>query len=80
MAQKLQGFIPAKSGPKYKYPYSEWFDGQVWQLRKGRDFQCETSTMHTSLRKIGRSLGYKIRVSQPSDTILVVQMVGSIEI
>lgn len=34
---------------KSKYPLEKWFDGRVWKLKPGEDFDSHLSTARTSL-------------------------------
>ena len=38
MAEVIDELPKYKVGPEAKYPWEQWFDGQVWKLTKGADF------------------------------------------
>jgi hypothetical protein len=46
MARKLEMTTLPKRGNR-KYPWEEWFDGSVWELRAGEDFTARPATFRT---------------------------------
>jgi urease alpha subunit len=48
-----------------KYPYDEWFDGDVWRLKMYEDFYVHPSSMQSALYQAARKRGLKVRVHMP---------------
>ena len=80
MAEILENhhFSKGKRGnPQYKY--DEWFDGQIWKIKKYNslhgqhacDFDCNVSSMRTNLYNAARSRGIEIRTEIGPDYVIV---------
>jgi len=74
MAEKLKTFdfaapsaITAASD-KAVYPWEEWLDGDIWQLREGEDFHTHPLMMERIIRTRATARGAKVRLRhQPKD-------------
>jgi hypothetical protein len=53
------------------YPWEKWQDGQVWQLKRGRDFDVEFKSMRTQLLVRARYIKRKVttRVHKEDSTL-----------
>lgn len=69
MAKKLDAF-PIKSR-EHKYPWHEWTDGGVWEIKKGEDFECEPHGL--GLYQVAKRLGMKVRVHNADENTVVFQ-------
>lgn len=64
------------AGPKY--PYSQWLDGSVWKLKRGKDFDCTITSLRSGITKWvdrhmrGASVQSQV-VYEGDDTFLVIQ-------
>ena len=67
MASKIDNFDFNAS--KTTYDWNSWFDGSVWQLVRGKDFACKTSSMRSII--FGRAIARELQVttSVKGDTI-----------
>jgi hypothetical protein len=45
-----------------KYPWSEWEDGQVWLVVRGRDYKCGNDSFRRSLTMRAQKSGKKLDV------------------
>lgn len=46
MSQKLESF---KFNSSSSYPWSEWFDGSIYQIKQHEDFECELTSMRSMI-------------------------------
>lgn len=44
-----------KPGPRPKYPWPEWLDGQRRRIVKGEDFNCTVASMADAIRKAAKA-------------------------
>jgi hypothetical protein len=67
MARRLNEF-PDEAGPvKRRYPWSEWSDGSVWEIRRGEDYEVATENMRVNLHIKAEALSRKVRTKKTSD-------------
>jgi hypothetical protein len=71
MAEILDDYEFGKVGRNDGYPYDEWFDGQVWKLYQGVDFDCGLVSMRVNLYNAARKRGIKIRTSMRVDAVIL---------
>jgi hypothetical protein len=45
-----------------KYPYSDWFDGRVWELIEGVDFESKRGSMIANVINAAKRRGIKVEV------------------
>lgn len=69
MAKQVEGFAPQYR----KYDWDLWFNGEVWQLTRGEDFQCAAHNMRVMAQNRARRRGLKIHTSIQDETILFIQ-------
>jgi hypothetical protein len=76
MASKLKS-LPAVTrtggGRTEKYPYEKWFDGSVWQLTQGEDFESEPAVFGNTLRTAARRHGVTLSIVMIEDDSLALQ-------
>ncbi|MBO0865143.1 MAG: hypothetical protein J2P16_08745 [Mycobacterium sp.] len=54
------------------YPYSEWFDGNIWRLKGGADFKVKASTMAAYIRKEARDRHVSVEVkAEPNGDVVM---------
>lgn len=68
MARRLDAFPgeQRKGGPR-RYPWSEWTDGSVWEIRQGADYDVATENMRVNLHMKADALAVKVRTRKVSD-------------
>jgi len=64
MAKKLEKF-PDRG--KARYPWSEWLDGDPWELTKGEDFQCKPSTLRANAQTQAKKRNGRVRTAQATE-------------
>jgi hypothetical protein len=78
MAKRLDEFPPLSNrGTPSKYPWTEWLDGNVWELVPGKDFNCSITTMRSQFAIRARMRGLTFRTTFTGDR-LVVQTIRTI--
>ena len=71
MAEILENYdFPVWGPQECRYPYDEWFDGQIWKITKGIDFNCTIESMRVSLWTTAKKRGIKIRTSKKGDALI----------
>ena len=76
MAERLDDFEWSRAGKKY--PWDQWFNGEVWKLTKGEDFTIRVDSMITSAYQIAKKRGVRVRVRRIEDEqALVLQRLSS---
>ena len=69
MARRLTDFeFPAKNE---KYPWSDWLNGETWEIAKGEDYDAATPSMVGMIRGHAAKLGGTVRVFNPDDEHIV---------
>ena len=53
------------------YPWDEWLNGQIWQLKKGVDFETEIVSMYNLIRTTAKRRKLLIRIQTTSDSIIL---------
>lgn len=77
MAQKIASFPAATR--RSKYDTEQWFDGNIWKLIKGEDFDVPIASFRGSLYTQANKKGFEIRTSvnvKDGVTSLIVQKTG----
>jgi hypothetical protein len=67
MAKRLDIFPGDHTGPRQKYPWSDWTDGSVWQIRRGEDYDVATENMRVNLHMKADALSRKVRTKKITD-------------
>lgn len=44
-----------------RYPWDAWTDGSVWEVQNGRDFTCLPDYFQSSLYRVAKQRGMKVR-------------------
>lgn len=77
MAKRLDEFPDERR--RGKYPWHEWFDGGVWLLRQGEDFQTSAASMRATAFRAAAAASKQIRTRITTDDdgteALVIQVV-----
>jgi hypothetical protein len=67
MAKRLDKF-PGQTDPQRgKYPWNEWADGSVWEIRRGEDYDVATENMRVNLHLKADALARKVRTHKIAD-------------
>jgi hypothetical protein len=48
-----------------KYPWDKWFDGSVWLLKQGEDFDVDIESMRSAVYMAASRHGIKVRTHVP---------------
>lgn len=74
MPRVLEG-LPAQTranaGRGEKYPFDEWFDGNVYELVEGEDFESKRSTMATVLHTAASKRDMLIQTRMTQDGLAI---------
>lgn len=78
MAQKVQNpeSIKFGNGSNGKYDWDNWFDGNVWVLAKGEDFETECDTFQTTVLIRARKRGVKVLTKKIAGDKVAIRQVG----
>jgi hypothetical protein len=67
MARRLDKF-PADEAPSTRrYPWDDWTDGSVWEIRHGEDYDVATENMRVNLHMKADGLAMKVRTKKIRD-------------
>lgn len=74
MATKIEDFKPkSKTGPKQKYPWEIWLNGETWRLVRGEDIKAGSlKIMDRFIRRTASKRNIKVSVYTEPDTDSVV--------
>jgi hypothetical protein len=67
MAKRLDKFPGQPDGGRSKYPWGEWADGSVWEIRQGEDYDVATENMRVNLHLKADALARKVRTRKIAD-------------
>lgn len=74
MAEKLDAFTFAGAGRRSSfYPWSTWFDGNIWKLKQGTDFGPNPGSFRVTIKSAAKREGKRVKV-QAGDTWIVLQV------
>jgi hypothetical protein len=73
MSEILESYNFRSVGRECTYPYDDWFDGQIWKLTKGFDFECQPSSLRQAFYAAANRRKIKIHVSMLANGDVVVQ-------
>lgn len=68
MAEILDNFEFTKRGRSAGYPYDEWFDGRIWKLEEGTDFDCKPMSLRSALHAAARKRNLELSTSIVTDS------------
>ena len=54
-----------------RYPWTEWFDGRIWQLTRGTDFRCQAQSMLSIAHAKGKKKRLKVLVACRGDQVIL---------
>jgi translation initiation factor IF-1 len=63
---------PSTSRSK-EYPWDQWFDGQIWKLKPGKDFDVKASALEKVIRTAANRKGKFVRVRVIDGDFVVLQ-------
>jgi hypothetical protein len=63
MAKNLKSYEFASGGGRQKYPWEQWFNGDIWELTDGDDFQCNIATMRMQTHKQAKARGLRVKTA-----------------
>lgn len=63
--------MPAGTGKRARYPWNEWFDGQVRQLENGVDFTCTPEGLRTTIHTAAKRMGFKVTTANVEGDVYV---------
>lgn len=55
--------------PNNKFPLDQWFNGEVWELEQGVDFEWRSDTMQQFLRRAARQRGLRVETHTNQSSI-----------
>ena len=64
MAKKLNRFEFKGTGGTPRYPWDQWLDGSVWELKSGADYTVPTPTMVAMTHAAARCRGLRVRTAR----------------
>jgi len=75
MAKMIESF--EFTDKRSKYDWTAWFNGKIWELTKGEDF--ESKSFESSARGAAKRLGFSIRFNTINEGNAVVLQATKIE-
>jgi hypothetical protein len=67
MAKRLEAFPGEGPRGQRRYPWDEWIDGSIWEIRRGEDYDVPTENMRVNLHMKASSLSHKVQSRKFSD-------------
>lgn len=67
MAEILDTWPTITRTRQSRYPWSEWTNGQIWQVKAGEDFESNIKTFVQGLYAYGKRHGLKVEVRTDMD-------------
>jgi hypothetical protein len=67
MAKRLDSFPAHEHHAPRRYPWAEWTDGGVWEIRRGEDYDAPTENMRVNLHMKADALTIKVRTRKVRD-------------
>jgi hypothetical protein len=67
MARRLKKFPGGPTPGTRRYPWDEWTDGSVWEIRHNEDYDVATENMRVNLHMKADALGMKVRTQKVRD-------------
>lgn len=74
--KKLSEFPNIPRSGNSSYNYDVLFNGDVWALKKGEDFQGKVNNVMMTLRKQAKSRGLQVLIAKKDDDTIVVKKVS----
>jgi hypothetical protein len=73
--KKLTEFPDIKRTSTSSYNYDVLFNGEIWQLSKGTDFEGKVQNVMMTIRKNAKSRGLAVVLAKKDDDTIIVQRV-----
>ena len=54
-----------------KYPWGDWFDGQVWELTPGKDFDCNVDSMRQQAYQAAGAAGVSVTTRERDEKLYI---------
>lgn len=67
MARKLEAFPKEEAPRQRRYPWEQWTDEGVWEIRRGEDYDATTENMRVNLHMKADALLIKVRTTKVRD-------------
>jgi hypothetical protein len=67
MAQRVDGFRKVIAETPRRYPWHEWTDGSIWEIRQGEDYDVPTENMRVNLHEHAKRYVMVVRTEKVSD-------------
>ena len=67
MAKRLDEFPSGRTSQPRRYPWDEWTDRGIWEIRLGDDYDVNTENMRVNLHMKADALGIKVRTTKVRD-------------
>ena len=80
MGERIEGgaMPPPQQGKRSrrnKYPWDKWFDGSVWRLTRGQDFQVSLDGFRGAAGQAAKRHGVRITTRKVADNTLLLQAI-----
>ena len=67
MAEVLEKF----SFTRGRYNWDDWFDGQIWRLEQGEDFEVDPSSFRSTITAAARRYEVSVRTSVDGGSVVL---------
>lgn len=54
-----------------RYPWTDWLDGQLWELKRGEDFTITTAGFVSAVHHAARESNMRVRTKRRGDTVWI---------
>ena len=71
MAKVVESFPRVSTHRDCIYPWDDWFDGQVWELTQGEDFQIKAHSMQSPIRSAARTRDLSVHICVRGDKVYI---------
>lgn len=65
------GVPKKKRGPRPRYSWNEWTDGEWWYLRQGSDYEVGTESFRSTAANYGLRHGFQLTSQATADGIFI---------
>ena len=70
MAKKLSEYKFRTVGRPGLYPWDEWLNGDIWEVKYGEDFWCGTESFRRQVKANARRRGYETILNVRDNTVV----------
>ena len=67
MAERVAGFKKDRVETPRRYPWHDWTDGSIWEIRLGADYDVATENMRVNLHERAKRYVMVVRTEKVSD-------------